>query len=124
MHAVCSVAYEEDFVDEARKVGYEGGPKQFSGVIGVEEWYMRDSIDRKDGGGGRGIYCVVDVIIVGHDGFVSRYRSGVLSNIDQGFRPILTRVSVQPLQWLLRRVSLILYINHCALCILLSSVCL
>ena len=47
-----------------------GGPEQFSGVIGVEEWYMRDSIDRKDGRGGRGIYCVVDVIIVGHDGFV------------------------------------------------------
>ena len=31
---------------------------------------MRDSTDRKDGGDGRGIYCVVDVIIVGHDGFV------------------------------------------------------
>jgi hypothetical protein len=70
LHAVCSVAYEEDFVDEACGVGCEGGPEQFSGVIGVEEWYMRDSIDRKDSGGGRGIYCVVDVIIVGHDGFV------------------------------------------------------
>jgi hypothetical protein len=31
---------------------------------------MRDSTDRKDGGDGRGIYCVVNVIIVGHDGFV------------------------------------------------------
>ena len=44
--------------------------------------------------------------------------------IDQGFCPILTRVSVQPLQWLLRLVSLILYINPGVLCILLSSPCL
>ena len=30
---------------------------------------MRYSIDWKDGGGGRGICHVVDVIVVGHNGF-------------------------------------------------------
>jgi hypothetical protein len=67
LHAVCSVAYEKDFVDKARWVSCEGGPEQFSGVISVKEWYVRDSIDRKDR---RGIYRAVDIVIVGHDGFI------------------------------------------------------
>lgn len=70
MYAICSVVYKEDFVNKAYWVSCEGSPEQFSGVISVKEWYMRDLIDRKDSGGGRGIYCVVDVIIVGHNGFI------------------------------------------------------
>lgn len=56
---MCGVVSEKDFVDEVCWVGCKGG--RF-GVIGVEEWYMRDAIGRRHSGGGRGILCVLDFV--------------------------------------------------------------